>query len=243
MPMPTIPKALYPLVPNAPGVPALIRNAVKIADAATLGQFGLSNALDNLIGADPVQWGVFSAGGQAVAVSDSVVSFDYRNGSRLSDYPVERGAFASYNKVANPFDVKVRMSCGGSEEQRAAFVKALDSAASSLDLYTVWTPEKRYESVNIESVDYRRESSAGAHFIAADLYLREIRQTAAAAFSAPKTAAAADVKSQGQVQAAPVTPAQSTAITSAAKKLKGATNTGGATGSWGISTGGATGSW
>ncbi len=201
-----IPKALYPLVPNAPGVPALLRSGAKVLDTLTLGLFGLSDMLDGLLGTDVAQWGVFRASGQPVALCDSVVSFDYRNSSKLSDYPVEQGAFATYNKVANPFDVRVRMTRGGSVKDMAAFTSALNSAAGSIDLYTVLTPDRVYGLVNIEAVDYRRESSSGATLIIADLYLREVRETVTAAYSAPAAPTAADPQSQGQVQAIPLTP-------------------------------------
>jgi hypothetical protein len=200
MAMPTTPKALYPSVPNAPGVPPLLRNAARIADTATSGLLGISDELDLLIGAEPVKWGVFDAAHQPVAVADSVISFEYRNGSRISDYPLEQGAFASYNKVANPYDAKVRMVCSGSEAKRTVFINALEAASKSIALYTVVTPEVTYLNANIESWDYRRESSNGAHVIIADLHIREIRETATAAFSAPKSPSAADTQSQGQVQ-------------------------------------------
>lgn len=200
MVMPIIPKAIYPAVPNAPGVPPLLRDVAKIADTATFGLLGISDALDLLIGAEPVQWGVFDQAGQPVALADSVVSFEYRNGSRISDYPLEQGAFASYNKVANPYDVRVRMVRGGSDDDRSVFIASLEAAAKTLDLYTILTPEKRYLNANIENWDYRRERGNGGYLIIADLYIREVRETATAAFSAPKTPAAADSQSQGQVQ-------------------------------------------
>ena len=200
MVMPIIPKALYPVVPFAPGVPPLLRNVARIVDTATFGLLGLSDALDLLIGSEKAQWGVFDKSGQPIALADSVMSFDYRTGSRISDYPLERGAFASYNKVSEPYAVKVRMTCGGSQDQRAVFIGALELASKALDLFTVITPEATYLSANIESFDYRRESTNGAYVIIADLYIREIRETATAAFSAPKSASAADPKAQGQVQ-------------------------------------------
>ncbi len=200
MPMPIIPVALYPLVPNVAGVPTLLRSVATIADTATGGYLGISDALDDLIGADPVLWGVFDDSGNPVALADSVISFDYRNSSRISDYPVEQGAFASYNKVANPYDAKVRMVCGGSEADRALFISALDAAAKSLDLYTVTTPEVTYENANIENFDYKREIKNGAYMIIADIYLREIRESATAAFSSPQQPTGADPQSQGQVQ-------------------------------------------
>jgi hypothetical protein len=204
MAMQLIPKAVYPVVPNAPGVPPLLRNVAVIADAATFGLFGISDALDLLIGAEQVRWGVFNKSLKPVALADSVMSFDYRGGSRISDYPMEQGAFASYNKVIEPYSVRVRMICSGSEKERTDFIDALEAAAKSLDLYQVMTPEKTYHNASIENWDYRRESANGAYVIIADLYLREIRDTAAAAFSSPKSVSAADPQSQGQVQVCPV---------------------------------------
>src|SRR6202022_429710 len=87
------------------------------------------------------------------------------------------------------------------QANRTAFINALDAAANSLDLYTIVTPEKTYANANIKSWDYRREISNGPNIIIADLYLREIRQTATAAFSSPQSPSAANVQSQGQVQA------------------------------------------
>lgn len=204
MPMPIIPKALYPLVPALPGVPALVRNAVVVADAATLGVFGLTNILDTFIG-QPVQWGIFDATGRLIAEADSFAGLDYQNSSRLLDYPVEQGGFASFNKVANPFNARVRLVCGGSTQRRAAFIDAIEAAAQSLELFDILTPEVTYLSANIEGWDYRRQAREGATIIIADLRIREIRQTVSVAFYSPKSVSAASPQSQGQVQPAPVT--------------------------------------
>jgi hypothetical protein len=200
MAMDIIPKALYPLVPNAPGVPPVLRNVVKIADAATLGFLGLSEALDALIGAESPQWGIFTTSGEVVAIADSVLSLEYRNDSRISDYPVEQGAFASYNKVADPYSVRVRMARGGTEQDRSDFIAAIEAAAATLDLFEVRTPEMIYPSANIEGLDYRREAINGAGKVIVEIRLREIRQPASATGFNPKVPAAADSQSMGQVQ-------------------------------------------
>jgi hypothetical protein len=204
MAMPIIPKALYPLVPNAPGVPAMLRNVAKVADAATLGFLGISDALDLLIGSEQVQWGVFTKAGNPVAIADSVLSFDYRNGSRMSDYPVEQGAFASYNKTSDPYEVRIRMVRAGSERERTDFIFALEAAAASLDTFEVRTPEIYYTGANIDSFDYRRETRNGAGVIIAELHLREIREPMNAVLYSPKAPGAAAPQSQGQVQTGPV---------------------------------------
>lgn len=216
-----IPKALYPSVPNLPGVPALLRNPSAII-GAVVGLVTGSQALGRLTGSAPVVWGVFDKTGAIVAQATNVISVDYRNSSKVSDYPVEQGAFASYNKVANPYDVKIRMTCDGTtplgvssllnpldvlshQANRTDFINALDAAANSLDLYTVVTPERTYTNANIESWDYRRETTNGASIIIADIYLREIRETATTTFVASAQPAAAEPQSQGQAQTHPVT--------------------------------------
>lgn len=202
MVMPIIPKALYPLVPNLAGVPALLRDGAKILDTATFGLLSKSGILDQLIGSDPVRWGVFDKSGQPVAIGDSIASFDYSNGSKVSNYPVEKGAFAAYNKVDSPYDAKITITCGGSEERRSAFIHDLDAAADSIRLFNILTPEKTYANANIERFDYRRTSSNGAGVIVAELYLIEVRETATAKFSEPKDVGALDPQAQGQIQPA-----------------------------------------
>lgn len=180
----------------------MLRNYATIADVSTFGLLGISDALSGLIGTDPVKWGVFDQQGQPVALADSILSVDYSNGSKVSNYPVENGAFASYNKVANPYDVKITMTCGGSEFLRSNFINALDDAADSIDLYNIMTPEKSYFDANIERVDWMRSQSKGAGIIIAELYLVEVRQTATAAFSSSIDPGAANSQSQGQIQPA-----------------------------------------
>lgn len=210
MAMDIIPKSLYPLVPQAPGVPALLRNAASIADTATLGVFGLSDALDSLIGAEPVKWGIYNLSGQIIAQYDSFLSFDYSNGAKTSSYPIEKGSFAAYNKVDTPFDARIAISCGGDETRRSDFIKALNDAADSIDLFNILTPETSYFNVNIERFDYRRQANGGAGIIIAELYLLEVREKAAAAFSQPKDAGSSDAQAKGQLQ--PATPTVSDTV-------------------------------
>lgn len=205
MPMPIIPKALYPLVPNLPGVPVLLRSGAVIVDALTGNLFGLTDAFDSFFGTNPIQWGIFDESGNQVVQADSVVSLAARNGTRLVDYPLEEGAFATYNKVAEPYFIRVRMTRGGTEEQRAQFLLDLEAASASLELYTVMTPEITYTRANIEGFEYIREARNGANLITADIALREIRNTVTTAFNVPKSIDGADQQSAGQVQTFPVT--------------------------------------
>lgn len=200
MPLPIIPKSLYPLVPQALGVPALLRSGAQILDTITLGYLGIGDALSEIIGAEPVKWGVFNEGGDKIAEYDSVVAMGYQNDSNISDYPIEGGAFSTYNKVEGPFAVIVTLACGGSEETRASFQTAIEAARRSLDLFTVLTPDHTYYDVNFTGVSWQRSSREGAYMLTAHLTGREVREVAQADYADPKDISAADPKAQGQLQ-------------------------------------------
>lgn len=185
MPIDPIPRALYPLVPKAPGVPAVLRAAATLADTVTLGYLGLSDSLNNLIGSEPVKWGVFDSNGAPIADYDSFISLDYQNQASISKYPVELGGFNSYNKVESPYDILVILSCAGSEDRRATFQSKIEAARKSLQLYSVFSPTKTYPNVNITTVAIRQELTEGANVTRAILSCEEVRQRAQADYSSP----------------------------------------------------------
>lgn len=195
-----IPKSLYPLVPQAPGVPPVLRNAARIIDTVTLGYLGVSDALNSIIGAPTVKWAVFDSSGAPIADYDSVLAFGYQNELRISDYPVEQGQFASYNKTNNPFDVVVTFTCGGSDERRTAFLSALENAKESLQTFTVTTPEYSYRNVNFVGIRTQRSSREGATLLTVEMAGREIRNTGSSTFPAPKSDAGFPTVEQGMIQ-------------------------------------------
>jgi hypothetical protein len=195
-----IPKSLYPLVPQALGVPPLLRNAARIIDTVTLGYLGVSDALNSIIGAPVVKWAVFDDSGAPIADYDSVLAFGYQNELRISDYPVEQGQFASYNKTDNPFDVVVTFTCGGSDERRTAFLSALENAKESLQTYTVTTPDYSYRNVNFVGIRTQRSSREGATLLTVEMAGREIRNTGSSTFPAPKSDAGFPTVEQGMIQ-------------------------------------------
>lgn len=123
-------------------------------------------------------WGIFTQDSNSLFDLDSLADLRYETGGRVSDFPIEKGGFVSYNKVSGPFRAKVRASVGGSKDRIAAFINALDAAVKDTNLYNIVTPEKTYLNVNIEHVSYSRSSDRGFNLIFADITLKEIRQVA-----------------------------------------------------------------
>lgn len=211
--------SLIPDIPMVPGVPALLRGAAPLLNA--LGNIShISNVLSGLLlGPVDETWGVYDLAGNEILQADTIVAIDYRNGSRLVDYPLEAGAFETYNKVANPFDVVVTAAAGGSEGNRHAFMATLKTLQASLDRYVVVVPEGAYYGVNMERFDYRRENRNGSHLIVANLYFREVRITATVNGQAPQKPDAFAIKGTGQVSASPLSNLQSKLMSGAAGAL------------------------
>ena len=155
----------------------------------------------------------------------STGSVDYSKETRVSDFPLERGSFAAYNKVETPAAPQVVLCMQGSEKNRRTFLEAIDKAVKSTDLYSVVTPEVTYIDYSIERYNYSRRSSKGATLLIVEITLKEIRQVSAqytqsnkGQVDAPKDAGATPQADNGKVQAQ--TPPPST-LKSIANKLPG----------------------
>ena len=144
-------------------------------------------------------WGVYLSN-QPVLVPDSYVAFDFKKEWRIADYPMERGAFQSYNKVTTPYDIRITLTIGGKVADRQQFLNTLTEVAASLDLYSIVTPEVIYLNANLAHYDYRRTSTNGVTLLTIDLWFMEIRVTIPAPFTNTSNPSSSAQSQQGYVQ-------------------------------------------
>lgn len=142
-------------------------------------------------------WGLYDEDGNLAINPTSFLGLENRNSTWISNYPLEEGAFESFNKVADPFDLVVGMACGGNLGERADFLARVKELAASLTLFRLVTPEETFDSVNIQRYDYARKTHNGASLIIVNLYLVEIRVNTGSEFfseddTAPTVEEAAD---------------------------------------------------
>jgi hypothetical protein len=172
----TVPLPPFPNVPNLPGVPQLARSLLFQALAPpALGFAAEPGVLWQATQAAPV-WGVFDANNNLVINADSVQDFGWRQEYRVSNYQVQRGAFASYNKVALPFECSIVLTKGGSLSERNAFLAEIDAVAASLNLYKIITPEKTYLSCNVTRPELSRRGAANANYFDVELFFVQISE-------------------------------------------------------------------
>lgn len=153
------------------------------------------------------------AGGSGSRTVLSTNAFEFTKETRISDFLVERGSFASYNKVLLPANPTVTLVLGGSGSDRTSFLNQINAACESLELYSVVTPEVTYFNYSIERYSLIRRAERGATLLAVELVLKEIRQVSAAfstvetPINQPQNPAATPQSNSGLVQ--PQAPPQS----------------------------------
>lgn len=180
----------FPNVPIAPGVPPVLRNILNSKpDTGTALKGDTAGANDT---SSAPQWGLFDSGGNPVITADSVFGFEFKKSWNIPTYTQEQGAFQSYNKVELPGEPRIVFTQSGSIAERTEFLDQVAAVCASLDLYSAYTPEFVWPSVN--AIDYNvlsRTAEQGATLLKVEIILREVRVTATQQFtsSSPQTGA------------------------------------------------------
>lgn len=219
--------SVFPNVPNLPGVPPLLRSGLSTVATVQGVLAGIGSALDRLGGQTPLPlWGIYDSFFRSVVDADNFLSFGNQNNANLPDFPVQRGGFSTYNKVILPAATFVRVSKGGSLNDRHNLLEQIKILFRSMALYTIVTPEQSYLNVNMERYEVTRRDKNGAFFLTdVDLFFREIQPETAVFTNTPTDADTSNAKNpsalgpvnQGVIQpATPSTVAQNAATTALA---------------------------
>lgn len=180
----------FPNVPFAKGVPVIGRSPQLNYVAQSYLGVVESFLLDQLFPA--AKWGLYTNEGEQLIDVDNIVSLSYKSEARVSNFQVENGKFASYNKVATPYTAVLRMTKGGSITERANVLEKIDSISKSTDLYTIITPEGSYVRANVVSYDFNRVNN----LLTVDVYIQEVREVTPQYTRVSNAADAASASSQ-----------------------------------------------
>jgi hypothetical protein len=82
---------------------------------------------------------------------DSVVSLSQKKGSELSNYRLETGSFATFNKVEKPRQIQIRLTKGGTEEERGLFLTWLETRAKGFTTEITTYPKKKLSQINLDN--------------------------------------------------------------------------------------------
>lgn len=191
------------------GIPPLLGKIASVANTVALLVADAQIVLNMFAGP---KWGIFNADGTIALKPDSIISLDAKREWSVSNAPQEQGAFQSYNKVMFPLDTNIRMTKGGTDDQRYQFLIALSTLAKSLKTLNIGMPEGHIiANVTIIRFDFRRTSTNGVGLLTVDVALQEIRVAPNPAFINTAAPSGADPVQGGAVQPQTPTTAQSAA--------------------------------
>lgn len=164
------------MIKGMPAIPELPGGAGGVLPAGVDALIGFGGAF--IIGAIfGERWGLFNEYGIPVLLADNVRQVEYNRTANVASAPLERGTFASYNKIDEPFTASIAMTKGsGGSTGRGLFITQLETIAKSTLLYNVLTPEYVHKSATITGFSYKRAVGDGGKIIIAHLQLKEIRQ-------------------------------------------------------------------
>lgn len=171
----------FPNLPNVPGVPAINRLNTK---AALLDPVNVFNAaltrvpyLEGLLQfALAEKWGIYDTNGNLVLEPDTIISIGRNAPTRVAEFQIEQGSFASYNKVRESEKYPVVMIKTGSSSERSAFIAQVEELRDTTKVVNVVTPEKTAVNYTLESINYVRSTQDGVTMIVFNLVFVEIRE-------------------------------------------------------------------
>jgi len=148
----------------------------------------------------------------AVVMSDTLIpltvpsswgEFSPRYETQISDYPVETGAFALYNKVRRPQTVTVSLTKTGSDIARFSWLAAIrqQEASNPLQLYTLISPQDVFVDYTLTGLSYETRPDRGSNILRLQLTFTQVTQidSSAGGYTNPLEAFAGPVQQLGQL--------------------------------------------
>lgn len=160
----------------------------------------------------------------AIVASDTLIpltipsswgEFSPKFETALSDYPVEFGAFAIYNKVRRPTGVNVQLVKTGSDLARFAWLAAIQQqeANNPTQLYTLISPQGVFVDYTLAGLSYETRQDRGTNMLYLSLTFAEIPQipSSTGAFDNTVAAKSGPVQQLGRLFTNTITAAQNVA--------------------------------
>lgn len=149
-------------------------NIPSISD--NFGGAGVNNSNEKT---EPPQYILQDEDGNKVAFY-SMLEVSLNSNSRLPSEPIEKGSFANYNRVIEPYEGTTRLALEGTESEIQQALDGLEELKKGLKKCELITPFATYENLMLESYDYRRDGHSGFNVLQVDLKLKEIREVESA---------------------------------------------------------------
>lgn len=118
-----------------------------------------------------------------LTVPSSWGDFQRQYETQVSDYPVETGAFALYNKVRRPITINVTLTKTGSDVARFAWLAAIEQqeAQKPLQLYTIISPQGVFSDYTLTGIAHETRPDRGSNILYLHLSFTQVQKVPASA--------------------------------------------------------------
>jgi len=150
------------------------------------------------------EWTLIDKQGEEALTFAAFLDLDSSKNGQVSEYPIEEGSFASYNKTQSPCEMRVTLGMEGDPADLDHALHRLDEYQRKASLLIVSTPASLHENMTLVSYSYKRTKENNAGMLVVELSLKEIRevqtQVMTTVITEPKNPTSASSKKTGQTQ-------------------------------------------
>ncbi|WAT10155.1 hypothetical protein [Rouxiella badensis] len=118
----------------------------------------------------------------------SWVGFERSSDAAVSNAPIQKGSFTSYNKVRRPGDIRLTFTLEGwtgysgaipnltnlTTLSREKLINLLDMMIASANTYTIETPDTTFGSCDLVHYDYQMKEGRGVTLMIVNAYFQEV---------------------------------------------------------------------
>lgn len=167
---------------------------------ATDGTLNAAQSNHSVVGRTPV--GIYAIldaqTAQQVFDYDTFIQLKVSAKTKVSTFPVENGAFVSYNKASAPYDLKVEIAVSDLADRRHQLIVDLDREKAGVRLFNITSADATYLNYTLEGYSLSFSRKGGWGIVVASLEFVEVREVSTAYGKAK--AGAGGTKSGGNVQ-------------------------------------------
>lgn len=114
-------------------------------------------------------------GGTAISF-DGVMDLELTAEGQVVSTPIERGSFASYNKVESPTAIRATLGIVGTPAELQTAVTTLFELKKNTTLLNFITPVQEYRNFTLEKFSFQQAAEKGLNLLYIEIHLVEVRE-------------------------------------------------------------------
>jgi hypothetical protein len=126
---------------------------------------------------DIVEYYLTSSEDSSIAVGFShIMELEMKAEGKVIATPIEQGSFASYNKVAEPTEIRALLAVEGSNADLQSVVERMFELKESTTLVNFVTPIREYQKYTLGNFSYQQAAEKGTNVLYVEFNLFEIKE-------------------------------------------------------------------